>query len=350
MKHFVVWVMILVIIPIICYLFGWTPFWIAVGTEVVLFLSVSFFVLSLGLETRSPHGVSKLIYFGVVRKLTDEEKQMIDWIDQEGIGMTMPSDDGLSLKARFLKHPQSKGIVALFHGFGDYHYTSMFRQAIGLYERGYSVFLPQSRGFGKSSGHWCGMGVLEREDQLKWLNLLQKSYPDEDLFLYGVSMGAATAMNLCDANLKNFRGIIEDCGYVSLWQQESHSIKYLLQLPPFPVLYMTNMLVRLICHYSLRDLDVRKKLSKSNAPILAIHGEKDNFVPYANLALVKKYGKDKIWNTCAFPKAAHCACLESDPERYWALVSNFLENHRTKKAEESEPFSGQKCEGKGPED
>lgn len=256
--------------------------------------------------------------------------------------MTMPSDDGLSLKARFLEHPRSKGIVVLFHGFGDYHYTSNFRQARGLYDAGYSVFLPQSRGFGKSEGHWTGMGVLEREDQLKWIRLLQMDHPNEDLFLFGVSMGAATAMNLCDADLPNLCGIIEDCGYVSLWQQESHSIKSLLQLPSFPILYMTNLLVRLFCGYSLRDLDVRKKLPKSTAPILAIHGEKDTFVPFSNLALVKKYGKDRVWKACSFPGAAHCASLESDPDRYWRLVLEFLDNQGTHPKAVRPPFSGPK--------
>lgn len=320
------WEGILIVVPLVLLFVNWKWGLIAAAAALILFLIWSLVVLFIGLNTRVNFGAAKVIHYSDVVKLSNKDKANLNWMEKAGEAMEQVTPDGLVLEGKLIRHPRSRGLVYIAHGFGDYRYTSIQNPAKNFYDLGYSIFVGHSRGFSKRSGFWTGMGVLERADHERWLTRLEKELPNQAIFLYGVSMGAASMMNLADLEgHPQICGIIEDCGYVSLYDQMDHSLKNVLQLPEWPILPMTNFWCRRICRYSLKDLDVREKLAASNFPILAVHGRKDDFVPYKNLDLVIEAAGDNLFDAHSYENAAHCQSFVVDSPDYWKRVSRFLD-------------------------
>lgn len=281
-------------------------------------------IFIIGLNTKVKFGAAKIISMADNAALTETDKKVIHAIESKAEKLNLPSTDGLEMEALLLEHPDPKGLVYLCHGFGDYQMVSVRLPIYQFYQQGYSIFVSYSRGFGAHNGCWTGMGVLERDDHIQWLKYLKNRFPDLDFFLYGVSMGAASVMNLSDLDDPQIKGIIEDCGYVDLYDQMDHCLKHVLQIPEWPALPAADFFCKRICRYSLKDLNVRHKLANTRYPILAFHGREDDFVPFYNLDRVIAAGKDNVVDAHFIEGAAHLQSFQVNPEFYWNTVSKFL--------------------------
>ena len=114
------------------------------------------------------------------------------------------------------KKPNKKWAV-LIHGYDD---SGMWfgREALAFYQAGFNLLLPDARGHGKSQGTYVGMGWHDRLDIKEWICWLVRQYPDSEIVLYGVSMGAAAVMMAAGEKLpSNVKSAVEDCGYTSAW-------------------------------------------------------------------------------------------------------------------------------------
>lgn len=315
------------LIPLVLLFINWKWGLIALAIALLLFSGYCLLILYAGLNTKVKFGVASMINMADTLRLSDQDKQTIDWINDQGEKKILYTPDGQILEGRFLNHPNSKGIVYVCHGYGDYKYISVQVPIKHFYDMGYSVFVHHSRGFGNENGQWTGMGVLEREDHLRWLNRLIHEHPGQNIFLYGVSMGGASVMNLCDATLPQIKGIVEDCGYVSLYDQMDHALKSVLQVPEWPVLPIANWLGEIVCKYSLKDLNVQDKLAHSNYPILAFHGREDTFVPYTNLDRVVESAKDHLIEAHMIEGAKHCQSFLKAAPFYWQTIDHFFKTY-----------------------
>lgn len=315
------------LIPLVLLFINWKWGLIALAIALLLFSGYCLLILYAGLNTKVKFGVASMINMADTLRLSDQDKQTIDWINEQGEKKILYTPDGQILEGRFLNHPNSKGIVYVCHGYGDYKYISVQVPIKHFYDMGYSVFVHHSRGFGNENGQWTGMGVLEREDHLRWLNRLIHEHPGQNIFLYGVSMGGASVMNLCDATLPQIKGIVEDCGYVSLYDQMDHALKSVLQVPEWPVLPIANWLGEIVCKYSLKDLNVQDKLAHSNYPILAFHGREDTFVPYTNLDRVVESAKDHLIEAHMIEGAKHCQSFLKAAPFYWQTIDHFFKTY-----------------------
>ena len=116
------------------------------------------------------------------------------------------------------------------------------------------------RGFSGNSGKPHEKGFYKDAKAVKlWLN--QKGIFDEQIILYGESLGTAIAIDLAAEN--NFAGIILESPFTSMTELAK---KYYPYLP-----------VGLI----LKDkFDSIKKLNLIESPILIMHGKKDKIVPF----------------------------------------------------------------------
>ena len=134
------------------------------------------------------------------------------------------------------KKPNKKWAV-LIHGYDD---SGMWfgREALAFYQAGFNLLLPDARGHGKSRGTYVGMGWHDRLDIKEWICWLVRQYPDSEIVLYGVSMGAAAVMMAAGEKLpSNVKAAVEDCGYTSAWSVLSYQMKSQFHLPAFPFLY-----------------------------------------------------------------------------------------------------------------
>lgn len=235
--------------------------------------------------------------------------------------------NGDILHADLIKPEKESNIYVLcIHG-----YTSA-PKFMGIYakkfrELGYNVVLPSLRGHADSEEEFISMGWKDRLDVVDWINYIVKEHPDCEIVLHGVSMGAATTMMTLGEELpSNVKAAIEDCGYTNAWDVIKHKMSK-MKIPDFPFLYSADGINRMRENFSLKEASCTEQLKKCITPLLFIHGEADDFVPYSMLDIVyaaaDKCEKEKL----SVPDAPHARSVCAHPDLYWNTIINFLKKY-----------------------
>lgn len=255
-------------------------------------------------------------------------RENLDWIkDQDYKETYMISKDGYCLHGVMFHNNSDNWIIAV-HGY-DSEWRGMVRYIQKFLGQGYSVFLPDMRGFGLSEGIKTSMGHFEKEDIKGWIKKLITEDHAKNIILFGVSMGAASVMLTAGERLpEKVRAVVEDCGYSSVREEFEYQMKRTVHIPPYPVLWICDIITRLGSGWSfLNDADCVKAVKRAELPICFIHGEADTFVPFFML--------DKLYNACRNPEkeklvvpgAEHTEACVKQPEKYWDTVFGFIGRH-----------------------
>lgn len=239
------------------------------------------------------------------------------------------SFDGLKLHSyQVLNETKTNKWVINVHG-----YTSdskkMSTYAKKYYDMGYNLLVPDLRGHGLSEGEYIGMGFDDRLDIISWINYILENNKDAEIVLHGISMGAATVLMTSGEDLPvNVKAIVADCGYSSVWDQFSYQLDDLFSLPEFPILHVSSLVGQFRAGYSIKDAAPINQVVNSKTPILYIHGDQDDFVPY--------YMMEELYSATSSEKemltiegAGHAKASEVDPTTYWNTVFNFTNKYVT---------------------
>lgn len=252
------------------------------------------------------------------------EKWLLEQSGYENLYMT--SRDGLKLHNYLIKKPNSNKWAITVHGYAsEGKLTASY--AKNFSDKGYNVIIPDLRAHGSSEGDYIGMGWDERFDIIDLINYIVKEDPNAEIVLFGVSMGASTVMNVSGEKLpRNVKAIIADCGYTSVWDEFSYQLNQLFGLPPFPMLYVANVITKARAGYWITDDSSIKQVAKSTTPTLFIQGDKDTFVP--------AYMVNKLYDAASSPKeklivegAGHAKSSKINPKLYWGTIDSFLDKY-----------------------
>lgn len=247
--------------------------------------------------------------------------------DREYIYSLNPEDlyinsfDNLKLHALFINNNTNKTIICV-HGYKakdglyDFGMSAKFLNSLG-----YNLLFVDNRAHGLSQGKYIGFGVLDSVDINSWVDYLVANMNQETIILYGMSMGAATVMN---AQNNKVKAIIADCGFASGYDEVVYQIKKMYHLPAFPLVPISNILLKLIAHYSLKEKEAYRSIKNYKNNLLIIHGGKDRFVPTSDAY--------KIFDnaTChkkilIVPGASHAKSYLKDTELYEQTIKEFLD-------------------------
>ena len=238
----------------------------------------------------------------------------------------LTSHDGLELHALYLPREDSHQYAVVCHGYGSIpQYGGKF--AAKFYEMGYSVLAPAARAHERSGGRYAGMGWPERRDIVDWVDAIVEQDPQAEVVLFGISMGGATVMMTAGEDLpENVKGIVEDCGYTTVWDIFEDELAVLYHLPSFPILTVTEQVARLRAGYGFREASALEQVKKAQVPILFIHGSEDNFV---HTEMVYP-----LYEACPTAKellvvegAGHGQAYSMDPALYMDTVFTFLDGN-----------------------
>ncbi|MEW9078800.1 alpha/beta hydrolase [Terrisporobacter glycolicus] len=275
---------------------------------------------------------SKDMIFGDDDDDEGEIKEDVNWLinDSNYNDKYINSFDNLKLHSYEIKNKiKTNKWAIVVHGYTSEGET-VSSKAKHFYDMGYNVLVPDLRAHGKSEGDYIGMGWDDRLDIINWINIIVKDNPNSEIILHGTSMGAATVLSTSGESLpSNIKAIIADCGYTSVWDEFTYQLKALFDLPSFPVMNLSNIVTIVKTGYSLKEASPIKQVAKSKTPILYIHGDKDDFVPY--------YMMDQLYNATSSQKskltiknAAHGKAALVNPNLYWNTVSDFLDKYIVK--------------------
>ena len=197
--------------------------------------------------------------------------------------VVMPS--GYKGHALFLHAPKPTDKTAVVvHGYkvraeGMLHIAYLYNHDLG-----YNVLLPDLYGHGESEGDHIQMGWNDRWDVMRWSEVADEIFPHTRQVLHGISMGAATVMAVSGEQTPDYvRCFVEDCGFSGVWDEFEAQLKDQFGLPSFPLMNTTSELCELKYGWSFGEARQIDQVRKSEKPMLFIHGDKDDFVPYRML-------------------------------------------------------------------
>lgn len=264
--------------------------------------------------------------------LDDNYPGTTQWIDdmlEKGIlrDTFVVNSEGLRLHAYHATHDKAKGTVVLVHGYTDNAIRMMMLGKLYYDSLQFNIILPEHVRHGKSEGKTIQMGWLDRKNVEKWIDIADAKWKGCPIYLHGISMGAATVM-MCsgDPLPVSVKGIIEDCGYTSVWDEFSGEIKNQFHLPVHPLMDIASLMCKVRYGWSFKEASALEQVRKSTLPILFIHGDADTFVPTSMvypLYEVKGTGYKRLW---IGKGSEHAFSYRDHREEYYKEVVKFVKN------------------------
>lgn len=215
--------------------------------------------------------------------------------------------------------------VIIVHGYTN-NALEMLDVAYNFYKKGYSILLIDQRAHGKSDGVYSTHGFYERKDMLSWIDYINKKKKTK-IILYGISMGGTVIMRTVGENLPdNVICAIEDCGFISNYDQFYNQLKYLKFLPK-PIISSFNIFSSIFFGFNIYKFDPKEILIKGKVPFMFIHGSADKLVPPKNAydAYQLYKGKKKL---LIIDGAKHMKSSIQDPKKYYNEIFSFIKENK----------------------
>jgi len=303
-------------------------------TFIILFLALIFIFLSVCYITFSHTFYTKrnlhaTLYHGLDGELDDKKRARRAAIEELSKlpyeEVFIKSQDGKTLFARYYHKSESAPLIIQLHGYRSMALRDFSNAALECISLGYNLLLIDERAHGKSEGNIISFGIKERYDVLSWVDYCRARFGDKTrIFLYGISMGAATTLMACEINLPEcVKGIIADCPFSS----PSEIIKKVSRDRGFPagILYPFIKLGAIIFGgFNPDAASPASAVKKSKIPILLIHGLGDSFVPaYMSEKIAR--GSELV-RYVEIEDAPHALSILYNRELYVSSIKNFIEN------------------------
>lgn len=173
--------------------------------------------------------------------------------------------EDVSINALHFKNENPKGVILYFHGNGGdlsrwgiigEHFVSL----------NYDVLIMDYRTYGKSKGKLSEQGFYD--DAEYCYNYLLKSYSEEDILLYGRSLGTGIATYL--ASKYQPKQLILETPYYSILDVAKY------RFPIFPL--------KALLKY---EFPSNEFITTVNCPIMMFHGTDDSIIPYSSAQKLK---------------------------------------------------------------
>ena len=271
-------------------------------------------------EYYAPSGPAYEPYKEVIEKGI---RNVMDAKDFELVETT--SVDGLKLCGRYYHRNDGAPLVIFMHGYKG----NFYRDGNGIFtyskKFGFNVLMVYQRSQGLSEGKSITFGIMERKDCKSWVEYAVKRFgAKQKILLAGISMGGATVMMTADVGLPdNVKGIMSDCGFSSP-KEILCSVMSSLKLPSKVMYPLAKLGAKWFGGFNLEEASAVESLKQCKIPVLLIHNEGDDFVPF--------WMSKKCYEECGFEEKKFLEvqgighgmsyCLE--PRAYEAALDEFI--------------------------
>ena len=249
-------------------------------------------------------------------------------------GAGMPSEvvhffstDGICLEGWKIFSSANRPWILLCHGMGT-NRSDLIETAGTLHRAGFNLLLFDFRGHGGSEGQTTSFGWLERQDLEGALAFLgaQADVPPRPIGIYGISMGAAVAIQVAAAD-ERIGAIIADSPYLDLESAFGRYLALFYRIPPAPVLWLILATYRArFGAWPRRVSPLTTVRSISPRPLLLICGDQDARTPPRDVRRVfEAAGAPKdLWLIAG---AGHLQGLSLNPPTYQSRIVVFFQTH-----------------------
>lgn len=278
---------------------------------------ISWIVFVIGIRASS----DKEIVFGK-GKTGRQVPSFYDWQDRIR-EVQILTDSGDKLFGYEYRNSVDTHWVICIHGYNG-RASNMAPYMDHFIRQGANVLAVDLRGHGRSGGKYYGLGVLDRDDILKWVQYLKRVSPGSKVILFGISMGGAAALMAGACVECGVSGVISDSApsdFVSMFRR---ILGGKLKLLTVPVISLVSVYTRVLAGYWLQSASALDSIQRISVPVLLIHGAEDGFVPPVSM--------DILYDACRAlkekylcPNADHTKAFRENPDYYWEIVERFLQ-------------------------
>jgi fermentation-respiration switch protein FrsA (DUF1100 family) len=212
--------------------------------------------------------------------------------------------DGVRINAFYRSNPASKQVLLWFHGNAE-NIGYGLDQMKALAKIGVNILAVDYRGYGKSAGKPDEAGVYRDADAAYDYLINQRHFRSQDIVIYGHSLGGAVAVNL--ASRRPCGGLIVESSFTSARAMARRMFA-----------------VPAIAYVVKSRFDSLRKIRDVRAPILIVHGTRDEVIPFAM--------GQQLFAAAPEPKrfypiegAGHNDVVEVGGESYLASLKAFVE-------------------------
>ncbi len=221
---------------------------------------------------------------------------------------SIPVEKDISLGCRLYPASESAPSILYFHGNGEV--VSDYDDIATLYNRlGINLFVADYRGYGQSGGMPSFSNTVADAHVIfkYYRDTLKASGYTGSLFVMGRSLGSLSAVELAVSYPKDLKGLIIESGFASAGKL----LMYLGTLFSFP---------------RLEDFEKAnlEKLKSITIPILIIHGEWDELIPFEQAEVLYQNIGSKDKKLLRIPQAGHNDLMLVGMEQYFQAVKEFV--------------------------
>lgn len=267
-------------------------------------------------------------YYSVNRELVNTHKEFPKKYNCKTL--KIKSQDGLLLAGDLCESSEEKRIILALHGFKSSPEKDFLPVMDFLLDNGSTIVFAHTRGHGKSEGKQITFGIKERHDCFSWVKYICENISGNlPVYIYGVSMGAATALMTSGMKLpKNVKGIIADSAYSSpaaiqkyVCVKKAPNKKLGLQFAEKLDKYLMKTY-----DFSVYDYTVKEAFKSNSRPILFFHGEKDTAVPL-QMCLENYNNCRSKKELIVFDDCDHLEGISKHYEKYTSALLDFFEQN-----------------------
>jgi fermentation-respiration switch protein FrsA (DUF1100 family) len=186
--------------------------------------------------------------------------------------------DAVRISGWLLPSRDKKTTIIFSHGLFRSRRELLIR-ALDLWKLGYGALLYDSRNHGESGEARVSLGYHERLDVEAAVNFLRDAEKSNDqIVLYGISMGAVTAL-MAAAETPEIAAVISDSAFLTFEDTIAHHIKVFLHLPTVPLAKELEYFIERRANFDGAKLSALDAVKRINKPIFFISGELDKRMP-----------------------------------------------------------------------
>lgn len=240
--------------------------------------------------------------------------------------LTLETADGVPLSCWLIgAGPDAKGTILHLHGVSEAKIAGI-PLSRALHERGFNVFLYDSRRHGESGGNYCTYGYYEKYDASLVINHLvsRTDIALGKIGVFGNSMGAAVAIQLASIDPR-VQAVVAESGFATLRSVYDDYQKRMVKLPWH---YLRNLVIRRsekIARFKARLVTPLEAVHAVHVPILIIHGTADDRIKahYSEMVYHNANEPKELW---LIPNASHHNIAEIGGGGYTGKICGFFEN------------------------
>ncbi len=228
----------------------------------------------------------------------------------------------MKLETWFIPNEENKGLILLYHGYAG-NKSQMVSRAEDLYSLGYSTAIIGFRGSGNSEGNYTTIGFEESQDVITSYDYYREKFPDQPIFLFGSSMGAAAILKAFEIEALSVKGIILEYPFGSLYQSVQNRFQ-VMGFPSFPMAAMLTYFGGWQLDFDAFAHNPAAYAKSVNCPVLHLAGDKDDRVNNEETELIFQNLNSKNKTLYVFEGAGHENLNENFREEWLEVCSSFL--------------------------